>query len=105
MKYFNQFRVRKENHYLWCDVILAHNESNKDFQMLWSDFLSSNWKLRLFPKKLQDAEQSASVYWILWTNDRADSEPLQTAISKLIYMDVEVSSKRVQDGTKYGEKR
>eukprot|EP00978_Attheya_sp_CCMP212_P009876 scaffold23498_cov62-Attheya_sp.AAC.3 len=64
-KYFNRFCVRKENQYIWCDVILAHNESNKDCQQIWSDFLSSDWKLRLFPKKLQDAEQSASVYWIL----------------------------------------
>lgn len=104
LKRFPRTRIREENQFVWADVLIAHNETDKDFNMVARDCLS-DWKIDLFPKKLQDAEASTTLGWILWSSERVDPSLLQTDISRQIGFPVDVSPKRVLDGSDYGEKK
>eukprot|EP00978_Attheya_sp_CCMP212_P019389 scaffold54343_cov31-Attheya_sp.AAC.1 len=104
IKRFNRFRPKKEEQFLWLDVVIGHNETNEDFQQIAS-FALEDWNIWLYPKILQDAEESVQLSWVLWTSNQIDSRPFQEKLSLLMDMEVEVSLKRIKDGTKYGSNK
>jgi hypothetical protein len=97
---FNRFRPKELDKFLWLDILVGHNETNEDFNQIAS-FALDDWHLSLFPKALQDAEESVQLGWILWTSNQLDTAFMQEHLATQMKMDVEVSLKRVRDGTKY----
>eukprot|EP00978_Attheya_sp_CCMP212_P026974 scaffold89839_cov30-Attheya_sp.AAC.1 len=104
IKRFNRFRSKKEEQFLWLDVVIGHNETNADFQQIAS-FALEDWNIWLYPKILQEAEESVQLSWVLWSSNQIDSRPFQEKLSLLMDMEVEVSLKRIKDGMKYGSNK
>ena len=103
-KIFHRAIANPERRDMWGDVLIAFNCEKPDFQEFCRDQVSPKKGLSLYPKHLQDAEDTKPLFWILWSHDLLETKPLQETLSRLLKVEVEIRLKRINDDTKRGTK-
>jgi hypothetical protein len=103
-KIFHRAIVNPEKRDMWGDVLIAFNCEKSDFNEFIRDQVSPKKGLSLFPKHLQDAEDTKPLFWILWSHDLLETKPLQETLTRLLKVPIELRLKRINDDSKRGTK-